>query len=248
MENKIPSPLRNAIAALILLSSTCLAWSDDLSDARSRANNGEHAEAIRLFERHLQTERPSASVYFELGECAIKSANPAVAALNFRRALILDPRFEAARKALAEANLALGIPPDPVGWKATLASNVPLDAILINGVVLFWGGLFFAVLCFRVRARLMASIFLILSGGTLIVLAWLCDPRVEFLRQICVVSPTGCVVFNAPVDNSEKLTKLAPGSVVTVISERGRWIYGQLPGGARGWFLSEGLESVIPRT
>lgn len=248
MPNKIPSPLRNAVAALILLSSTCPAWCDDLSDARSRATNGEHAEAIRLYDRHLQTGRPSASVYFEIGECAIKSANPTAAALNFRRALILDPRFEAARKALAEANLALGIPPDPVGWKATIASKLPLDALLITGVVLFWLGLFFAVLCFRVRARLLASVFLILSGGTLIVLAWLCDPRVEFRRQSYVVSPTGCGVFNAPVDNSEKLTKLAPGSVVTVISERGRWIYGQLPSGARGWFLNEGLESVIPRT
>ncbi len=248
MPNKIPSLLRNAIAALILLSSTCPSWSDDLSDARSRANNGEHAEAIRLFERHLQTERPSASVYFELGECAIKSANPALAALNFRRALILDPRFEEARKALDEANMALGIPPDPVGWKASIASKVPLDALLITGVVLFWMGLFVAVLFFRLRACVMASVFLILSGGTLIALAWFCDPRVEFRHQSYILSPTGCVVFNAPVDNSEKLTKLAPGSVVTVISERGRWIYGQLPGGARGWFLSEGLESVIPRS
>jgi hypothetical protein len=246
MRNKITPTLQIAIVALMLLSAAFSAWGDDLSDARSRAANGEQAEAIRLFEKHLQTERPSASVYFELGESALKSANPAVAALNFRRALILDPRFETARKALAEANLALGIPPDPSDWKVNLASKVPLNALLITGVILSWMGLFMALVGFRVRLIFAAA--LILSGASLVALVWFCDPRIEFSHQNYVLSSSGCMVFNAPVDNSEKLTKLAPGSVVTVISERGRWIYGQLPGGARGWFLSEGLESVIPRT
>ena len=248
MRNKIPSTLRSGIVALILLSGAFSGWGDDLSDARSRAANGEHAEAIRLFEKHLQTERPSASVYFELGESAMKSANPASAALNFRRALILDPRFETARKALSEANLALGIPPDPSDWKVNLVSKVPLNALLITGVVLSWIGLFLTLAGSRVRARLIFAASLIFSGVSMVALAWFCDPRIEFSHQSYVLSSSGCVVFNAPIDNSEKLTKLAPGSVVTVISERGRWIYGQLPGGARGWFLSEGLESLIPRT
>ncbi len=232
----------------MLLSAAFSAWGDDLSDARSRAANGEHAEAIRLFEKHLQTERPSASVYFELGESAMKSANPASAALNFRRALILDPQFETARKALAEANQALGIPPDPSDWKVTVASKVPLNVVLITGGVLFWLGLFILVAGFHYRVRVILDLILISIGLVLIAIAWECDPRIEFSHQSYVLSSSGCVVFNAPVDNSEKLTKLAPGSVVTAISERGRWIYGQLPGGSRGWFLSEGLESLIPRT
>ena len=246
MQNRTTSSLRSAIATVLLLVAASPAWSDDLSDARLRASNGDHAEAIRLFERHLQTARPSASVYYELGGAAKKSSNPALAALNFRRALILDPLFDLARKDLVETNLALGVSSDLTDWKTGVASKVPLNPILLTGVVLFWLGLFILVTGFYSRTRRFWDVGLISIGAVLIALAWVCDSRVNLIRQRFVMSPQGCEVFNTPVENSEKVTKLPQGSVVTAISERGRWIYGQLPGGARGWFLSEGLESVIP--
>ena len=246
MRNRITSFLRCAVAAVLLLGGASQVWSDDLSEARLRANNGDHAEAIRLFERHLQTARPSASVYYELGVAAKNSLKPALAALNFRRALVLDPRFDAAQKALADTNLSLGVASDLADWKAGVASKVPLNPILMTGIVLFWLGLFILLFGFHGNARRFLDVGLISIGVVLIVLAWVCDPRVNLIRQRFVMATQGCEVFNAPVDNSEKLTKLPQGSVVIAFSERGRWIYGQLPGGARGWFLSEGLESVIP--
>lgn len=246
MRNRITSFLRCAILAVLFLGGASQVWSDDLSDARLRANNGDHAEAIRLFEKHLQTARPSASVYYELGGSAMKSSNPSLAALNFRRALVLNPRFDAARKALADTSLALGIPSDLNDWKVRVASKVPLNLVLITGVFLFWLGLFILVFGFHVNARRFFDVGLILIGVILIALVCVCDPRVTQIQQRFVMASQGCEVFNAPVDKSEKLTKLPQGSVVTAISERGRWIYGQLPGGARGWFLSEGLELVIP--
>ena len=123
---------------------------------------------------------------------------------------------------------------------------MPLNPILLTGVVLFWLGLFILVTGFPARTRRFGDVGLITIGAVLIALAWVCDPRVNLIRQRFVMSPQGCEVFNTPVENSEKVTKLPQGSVVTAISERGRWIYGQLPGGARGWFLCEGLEPVIP--
>ena len=138
MRNRITSFLRCAMVAVLFLGGASQVWSDDLSDARLRANNGDHAEAIRLFEKHLQTARPSASVYYELGGSAMKSSNPSLAALNFRRALVLNPRFDAARMALADTNLALGVPSDPPNWTVRIASKVPLNSVLITGVVLCW--------------------------------------------------------------------------------------------------------------
>jgi hypothetical protein len=246
MRNRITSFLRITIVPVLLLGGASQVWSDDLSEARLRAKNGDHAEAVRLFERHLQTARPSASLYYELGGAAKNSSKPALAALNFRRALVLNPRFDASQKALAETNLSLGVASDLADWKVGVASKVPLNPILMTGIVLFWLGLFIFILGFHVRSQRFFDVGLILIGVLLIVLAWVCDPRVNLIRQRFVMATQGCEVFNAPVDNSEKLTKLPQGSVITAISERGRWIYGQLPGGAKGWFLSEGLESVIP--
>ena len=176
------------MVAVLFLGGASQVWSDDLSDARLRANSGDHAEAIRLFEKHLQTARPSASVYYELGGSAMKSSNPALAALNFRRALVLNPRFDAARKALADTSLALGIPSDLNDWKVRVASKVPLNLVLITGVFLFWLGLFILVFGFHVNARRFFEVGLILIGVILIALVCVCDPRVTQIQQRFVMA------------------------------------------------------------
>jgi len=97
------------------------------------------------------------------------------------------------------------------------------------------------------RAFFPASLVLIVCGVAALVVLWLVDPRETDSRDAMILSTAGAVLYKTPSeDPSQKITSLGQGSVVKILSKRGRWGHGELPGGQRGWFLLEGTTPVIP--
>ena len=237
------------IVVLILLLGS-LAWADLVSDARARFRDGEYEQAAKLYEQSLEKSPPGAAVFFELGRALNKTGQEARAALNFRRALVLDPRFAPARTALQEANAALGIPPVKQGWRSQVLERIPLDPLALAGTVIFWAGAFAGLAAFLPPAfrgrRLVAGILFLLFGLSLLSVAWVCDPRIELANTAVVLTNGGTAVRSSPADQSEKIASLPQGGIVNLLSQRGRWFYGQLPGGLKGWFLTEGIVPLIP--
>ena len=224
---------------------------DFLADARDRVAHGEHNSAIPYFEKYLQAEPPSAAAYFEFGQALAKVGKEAEAALAFHRALILDPRFAPAETALREANAQLGLTSPSRNWRNAVTSRVPLDALATGGAAAFWlGGFLFLGALIAVKSRrtlLPFSLVVIVCGASALVLLWLVDPRETDSSDAMVLSTNGAVFYKTPSeDPSQKITTLGQGSVVKILSKRGRWGHGELPGGQRGWFLLEGTTPVIP--
>jgi tetratricopeptide (TPR) repeat protein len=238
------------VVGLLLFLLGTIAKADVLSDARARFQDGEYDQSARLFEQSLEKSPPSAAVFFELGRALAKTGQEARAALNFRRALILDPRFEPARAALQEANVALGIPPQKQTWKTQVAGRVSLDSLTLAGTILLWAGAFLGLAAFFPpafrRRRLLAGAIFLLLGISLLAGVWLCDPRIALGNTAVVLTNGGTPLLSSPADQSEKIASMPQGSLVEVLSQRGRWFYGQLPGGAKGWFLTEGIVPLIP--
>lgn len=224
---------------------------DFLADARDRVAHGEHESAIPYFEKHIQASTPSAAAYFEFGQALAKVGKEAEAALAFRRALILDPRFQPAETALRDANAQLGLTSPSRNWRTAVTGRIPLDELALGGAALFWLGAFLfliALLAMRSRPSLLpAAIVLAISGLGALALLWLVDPRQTDTDDAMVLSANGAVLFKTPSeDSSQKITTLGQGSVVKILSRRGRWCHGELPGGQRGWFLQEGTTPLIP--
>jgi hypothetical protein len=97
------------------------------------------------------------------------------------------------------------------------------------------------------RALKISSIALAVLGLGLLALAWLVDPRVGESRDAVILAREGAALYRTPSeDESQKLTMLGQGTVLKILSVRGRWFHGELPGGQRGWFLQKGTEMVIP--
>lgn len=242
--------MKNRWMVVVLLALAPFARADVLSDARARFQDGEFEQSAKLFEQSLEKSPPSAAVFFELGRALAKTGQEARAALNFRRSLILDPRFDPARAALQEANVALGIPPQKQTWKSQVVGRVPLDSLTLAGTLLFWAGAFLALAAFFPPAfrsrRLLAGAIFLLFGISLLTVVWLCDPRIALGNTAVVLTNGGSSLLSSPADQSEKIASMPQGSLVDVLSQRGRWFYGQLPGGARGWFLTEGIVPLIP--
>ncbi|MFA7343987.1 MAG: tetratricopeptide repeat protein [Terrimicrobiaceae bacterium] len=242
--------MKNRLALVFFLALGAFARADLLSDARARFQDGEYDQAAKLFEQSLEKSPPSAAVFYELGRALNKTGQEARSALNFRRALILDPRFAPARSALQEANVALGIPPVKQGWRTRVVERIPLDALGLAGTVLFWAGAFAGLSAFFPRGfrggRLVAGILSLLLGLSLVLAAWLCDPRISLANTAVVLTNGGSSLRSSPADQSEKLASLPQGSTIDILSQRGRWFYGQAPGGTKGWFLTEGIVPLIP--
>jgi hypothetical protein len=231
------------ITLLCLLTISCF-FADALTDARIRLSEGDAASSIALFEKHLQVSPPSAMVYFEIGEAQLKNSDLAGADLSFRRALILDPLFVPARNALAATDKELGIPKSTSPWTEWIVDKIPMDLLLLSGTVIFWLGAFLALFLPKHKTLIVAP--LLALGVASLALTALCDPRIANRGQLFLSSKSSAPIFQAPVESSEKLTTLPTGSMVRLLSERGRWLFVQLPGGARGWILHEGLTPVIP--
>jgi tetratricopeptide (TPR) repeat protein len=239
------------IAILCIFSTVLSMRGDYLEQARDRLAHGEYESAVTFFEKHLQSARPSSSVYYQLGQALQKSEKEAEAAMAYRRSLLLDPRFAPAAEALREANARLGISPSVSGWQARWAGKVPSDPTLLFGAFAFWLGAFFLLAAFALSKKRtflfsLASVLLV-AGLAFCLFAAFTDPRILEARQAMVMSLSGTPLYKVPSeDSSEKITTLNQGSTFKILSVRGRWFHVELPSGQRGWLLQEGITPVIP--
>ncbi len=227
------------------------AFGDELTDARARFTDGEFDQAAKLFEQALEKSPPSAAVFYELGRSLVKAGQEPRAALNFRRSLILDPRFAPARTALQETNIALGIAPPKPDWQTKILERVPMKALTLAGVILFWVGGFTGLAAFFFQKkrgrRLTLGFAMVFVGVGLLAVVWFCDPLITMSNTAMVLTNGGSSLLRSPTDQAEKVTSLPQGSLIEVLSQRGRWFYGALPAsGVRGWFLTEGIVPLIP--
>lgn len=222
-----------------------------LDQARDRFLHGEYESAVTFFEKHLQSAAPSSAAYYELGQALQKSDKDAEAALAYRRALLLDPGFVPAAEVLREINARLGVSSSLPSWHARWAETVPSDPSVLAGVALFWFGAFsfLAAFVFSKKRTLLLPVgcAILIAGLACCLLAVFTDPRILDARQAMVMNPTGVSLYKVPSeDSAEKITTLNQGSVVEILSARGRWFHAELPGGQRGWFLQDGITPLIP--
>ena len=244
--------MRNSLLVVLCTALCALpVRADVLADARARYADGEFAQASKLFEQFLESAAPQAALFFELGRSQRQDGQDAAAALSFRRALVLDPRFAPARAALEDTNADLAIPRTPPGWKQRVIDHVSLDHLTLAGTLLFWIGAFaLALLVFRrAPARGLPLVFAILClvfGLASLAISWVCDPRIAQRTDAVVLTTGGTSLLSSPADQSEKIASIPEGGLVKILSQRGRWFYGQTPDGRRGWFLTQGIIPVIP--
>jgi tetratricopeptide (TPR) repeat protein len=251
MENNgsFPKVSARLAAFVLILASALILHAGPLEDARSRFNDREFDKAAALFEEASSTSLPSAGVFYELGRTYSELGNEPRAALNFERALLLDARFAPARTALRKTLTDLGIPQQPADWKTTVAERIPMDPLAIAATITFWLAAFLfldSAFSKKKLVRVLSAFAVLIVSGSLFATVWLCDPRIAARDAAMVLTIGGTSVLSSPADQSEKVASLPQGAVITILSQRGRWFYATLPGGKKGWVLTEGIVPLIP--
>lgn len=75
-----------------------------INKADSEYQDGKYTDAINLYKKALQTPRPSADIWYNLGNCYFRTGNTHQAILSYERALRLNPSDNDIRDNLAFVN------------------------------------------------------------------------------------------------------------------------------------------------
>jgi tetratricopeptide (TPR) repeat protein len=233
----------------LFLAALC-ARADTIQDGKAAFAKGDFPAAIRAFESALATQGSSPGLHYSLGVAQQKDGQRALAALNLRRAIMLDPRMVDARMALSEIERSQGVPTMSSDWRELVAERVPLKALLIAGCVLAWlGGFLLLFVVFVKGGRLLplaGALGLIAAGTALFLAGYLADPRVSERNVAVVSAKEGVALLAAPADQSAVVLRLPGAAPLRILGRSGEWTFCSGPGGEQGWAPSKSLEAVMP--
>lgn len=210
---------------------------------------GEYGKAQDLYEQLVKGGSVNPAVYLNLGHAEFRLGRDVPAAINYRRALMLDPANSAARSSLEHVMTKLGVPAPGLGAPEIVGQYVSFDLLALVGSLLFWAGILlvvYAVFGAKRRPGLVAvGIITAILGSTAVAVSWAGDSRVA-LAQTSLVTGDAVEALSSPADNAKKLTDLPAGTPVRVIAARDDWSLVRLPIGVDGWVRSAALERVFP--
>ena len=239
------------LSLFLLLAASLFAQAPDAAQSFDKANQlyaeQDYEGARQAYEKIVKSGTRNAAVFLNLGHAEYRLDRPALAAINYRRALALDPANSAARSSLEHVQRELGQPTAGVGFADLAGQYISFDLLVLLGSLLFWAGLLlvvFAVFSKQRRSGLIVlGIFVAIIGATAVAISWAGDSRIA-LAQISVVTDD-TVARSAPAENGQKLSDLKQGGAVRVLASRDDWSLVRLPVGIDGWVPSEKLEPVF---
>jgi tetratricopeptide (TPR) repeat protein len=239
------------LSLFLLLAASLFAQAPDAAQSFDKANQlyaeQDYEGARQAYEKIVKSGTRNAAVFLNLGHAEYRLDRPALAAINYRRALALDPANSAARSSLEHVQRELGQPTAGVGFADLAGQYISFDLLVLLGSLLFWAGLLlvvFAVFSKQRRSGLIVlGIFVAIIGATAVAISWAGDSRIA-LAQISVVTDD-TVARSAPAENGQKLSDLKQGGAVRVLASRDDWSLVRLPVGIDGWVPSAKLEPVF---
>ena len=205
--------------------------------------------AKKAYEEALDQGGRDASIFLNLGHAEYQLGRPALALINYQRALALDPAQDAARRSLEHVEKELGRSSRGLGFADVAGRYVPFDLLALIGSLSVWCGLLLVLFAFfsarkhggLVALGLMAAIL----GATAVAISWAGDSRVA-LSQTSVVT-ADLTAFASPSENSQKLASLKTGDAVRVLAKgEDDWSLVKLPNDLKGWVRSVSLQPVLP--
>lgn len=219
-------------------------------DAGNRAYaEGDYGAARDAYEQLVKAGSRNPAVYLNLGHADFRLGRDVTAAINYRRALALDPGNSAARSSLEHVLKKLGVPAPGLGAAEIVGRYISFDLLALLGSLLFWAGtilLVFALFSVVRRPGLaVAGVLVAILGATLVAVSWAGDSRIA-LAQTSMVVADAVDARSTPADNAQKLADLPLGTPVRIIAARDDWSLVRLPLGVDGWVRSAALEPVFP--
>ena len=207
---------------------------------------GRFGEAAAHYESLVNSGQWNANLFYDLGNAYYRLGDFGQAILNYERALALEPRHPE-----AEANLqlardearALELRRDRIERYASFGT---VKQYTIAAAIAFWCAVFLAslVLPRRRSGGRIALIALSLILGAASIYAIMTLENGTRGNALAVITGKQVQARFATADTAKSILLLPAGSEITILSERGGWIYVALPNDQRGWIPTNSAERV----
>ena len=245
--------LRIFLLALLLAAAPAWAQPADENTLFEQGNRayaeGDYGAAREAYDQLVKAGSRNPAVFLNLGHADFRLGRDVAAAINYRRALALEPGNSAARSSLEHVLGKLGVPAPGLGAAEVIGKYISFDLLALIGSMLFWLGIILVVFAvFSVKRRpglAVLGVLIAIAGATLVAAAWAGDSRVALAKTSIVVGDA-VDARSTPADNAQKLADLPMGTPVRVIAARDDWSLVRLPVGVDGWVRSAALEPVFP--
>jgi len=202
-------------------------------------------EARQAYETVLQSGNYSANLFYNLANTDFRLGDSGMAALNYERALALEPSHPEARANLAFVRIQTGSKTTPASWGDVFFLDLSPNAYAVMAAIGGWTVLFCLVAaCFKKPRRTILA--------TALFAGMLCVYSIGAIRFLQVDSSFAIITANrgdarfAPMDNATLVETLPAGSHVQILTRSGEWAYCDLPNGNRAWLPGGTLQSLTP--
>ena len=229
-------------AAVFALALSALG-ADEFEKANQLYDEGKFVQAQHAYEQMVEGGTWSANLFYNLGNASSRAGAQGRAMLDYERALLLDPGHADAQRNLRLLRAQTGAKVFDAPFIERASRKVRESVWTVLAAVAAWGCVFsVASLCMSDRRGK-----LWLSAVASLAVAAVAGFGVLTHRQdraLGIVTAKEAEARLAPVESAGLADVLAAGSRVRVLSERGAWIYCELPNQRRGWLAATAVERV----
>jgi len=224
-------------------------WFDEANEAY---NAGRYDTALMLYEKILDADVESATLYYNMGNASYKRSDFSMAIYYYEKALKLDPGNDDIKTNLAIANLAIVDKIEPVpqsfisrGWqrlKALFSSDgwakvsLVVFALLLLSAFLFFRGRRLALR----KLGFFVGLFMLVATVLSVVFASQLKHEALHCDHAIIMSPT-VNVKSQPNASSTDLFVLHEGSKVTILDQSSGWNKIRIANGSLGWLPEESM-------
>ena len=237
--------LLTAVVIASLARGVLAAAEDEFAKANQAYGEARYQEAAAGYQELVRSGNWNATVFYNLGNAQYRLGNFGQAILNYERALALDPRHPEAdanlRLARDEAH-ALELRKNSIERYASMGTVKQWSIAAAAG---FWVALFMALILTRKRSAARVSLVVLgLVACGVSVFAIVTLENGPSGKALAVVTGKNVTARVATADSAQTVLVLPAGSEIKLLSERGDWIYAELPNDQHGWIPASAAERV----
>jgi len=221
-----------------------LAGYSDYDKANSLYETKDYGKAKEAYDALVKSGPWSANLFYNRGNAEWKLGDGGKAALDFERALALEPGHPQARANLEFVRDQVGAKTAVQTWQERALTVISGDVAAVLAAVCGWVGLFcLAAAALRREGRtapVVTLVMCVLAGAYAGGCMW--EAGIEGTKAIVIAKMAQARV--APADAAPIADVLPAGSEVLAPEVRGQWTYCTLPDGRRAWVPTDAVEKV----